>query len=174
MDYDLEIKALQSQLARAQELQLAAADGMRANLEGKPQDSCPYEGAQRDAWLMGYLQQQREQTNEALIVALRQGIRSQAEYTQHHLDVTQEKLDDPVTWWSQFLTDESSAAFEGTPEHIKLYERVFSSAINVVTHDAIKDGESGIEVDNNHGDLLLELIKNVNLYLDMKGSESTG
>lgn len=167
---ELELLALRSQLERSRTIQLRELEGMHSCLEGVDKGSCPYSGSEKDAWLMGYTQQETELSNAAMSVALRQALKNQIISVKDHLDIEAVIAENPERWWLDFATEESIAAFYGNPKNIKLFENVLKSAIAIVSKRAFSFSPEGILVDNEKAELFDELNDAVEQFLEYKNT----
>lgn len=166
---ELEVLALRSQLESVRTMQLRGVEGMRACLEGVGKEDCPFDGAEKDAWLMGYLQQEKDINSAATIVSLRQALKAQVMDIASRIDIAEEVEAEPTLWWLEYLTDEAHSAFSGNPQHIKLYENILKSAISLVKNRAFSFNSSGIVVDNEQAELFDKFNDAVEEFLSMKG-----
>lgn len=141
-------------MTREETLALRELEGIYAYLSNDSSESCPYDGEEQDAWLMGYASQKTQSFIIAKNILLRQAIKSQAEQAAL---VDGHTKDD----WQSYLTEAAAAALRETPDKVAAVENVIKDAVPLYTKNALKVTENGIEVDYDKMEILEGLLNSI-------------
>ena len=153
-----------------EKLLLLEIEGRLAYKHGKEiSDVDDLEEDEKDAWLLGYLEEKINQKKNIQIINLRQAIKLQTEHIQNYIDVEEVKRHAPDNWWIAYLHPKTKKALlEENQSDLLTLENLIKKAIKLQLSGFLQFKGGNAIVDDGKLEFFIEFSEAIDKLIESK------